>query len=58
MIPRPAPDDSGIATGDDGIRIAWKRYGTGEPAILFVPTWNLVERVNQLLLAFLLGRRT
>ena len=29
--------------GADGTRIAWYRYGEGEPAILFVPTWNLVD---------------
>ena len=32
-----------MATSVDGTRIAWYRYGEGEPAILFVPTWNLVD---------------
>jgi len=27
----------------DGTRIAWNRYGQGEPTILFVPTWNIVD---------------
>ncbi len=32
-----------MATSADGTRIAWYRYGRGEPAILFVPTWNIVD---------------
>ena len=43
MIPRPEPIDRGIATSADGVGIAWSRYGSGPPAILFVPTWNLVD---------------
>lgn len=43
MIPRPEPHDRGIATSADGVGIAWSRYGTGTPTILFVPTWNLVD---------------
>ena len=42
MIPRPRPRDHGTATSADGTRIAWYRYGGGERAILFVPTWNIV----------------
>ncbi len=43
MIPSPRPREHGTATSADGTRIAWNRYGGGEPAILFVPTWNLVD---------------
>jgi pimeloyl-ACP methyl ester carboxylesterase len=32
-----------MASSADGTRIAWYRYGSGEPAILFVPTWNIVD---------------
>jgi pimeloyl-ACP methyl ester carboxylesterase len=32
-----------MATSVDGTRIAWRRYGSGERAIVFVPTWNLVD---------------
>ena len=32
-----------MATSADGTRIAWYRYGEGERAILFVPTWNIVD---------------
>ena len=32
-----------MATSADGTRIAWYRYGGGDRAILFVPTWNLVD---------------
>ena len=43
MIPSPRPREHGIATSADGTRIAWNRYGVGERAIVFVPTWNLVD---------------
>ncbi len=32
-----------MAASADGTRIAWYRYGEGEQAILFMPTWNLVD---------------
>ena len=32
-----------MAISADGTRIAWYRYGGGERAILFVPTWNIVD---------------
>ena len=32
-----------MATSADGTRIAWYWYGNGDRAILFVPTWNLVD---------------
>ena len=43
MIPTPRPRDRGFAASTDGARIAWYRYGTGDQAILFVPTWNIVD---------------
>ena len=43
MIPAPRPSADGMATSADGTRIAWHRYGGGERAILFVPTWNIVD---------------
>lgn len=32
-----------MATSADGTQIAWYRYGGGERAVLFVPTWNIVD---------------
>lgn len=32
-----------MARSSDGTRIAWYRYGSGERAVLFVPTWNIVD---------------
>lgn len=43
MIPKARPLDQGVARSDDGTRIAWYRYGDGDPVVLFVPTWNLVD---------------
>ena len=43
MIPAPRPRAQGMATSSDGTRIAWYRYGDGERAVLFVPTWNIVD---------------
>ncbi len=43
MIPAPRPRAQGMATSSDGTRIAWYRYGGGERALLFVPTWNIVD---------------
>lgn len=43
MLPRPQPSAQGTAESADGTRIAWRRYGGGERAILFVPTWNIVD---------------
>jgi pimeloyl-ACP methyl ester carboxylesterase len=34
------------AEGDldrDGVRVHWERYGVGEPAIVFMPTWSIVH---------------
>jgi pimeloyl-ACP methyl ester carboxylesterase len=43
VIPAPPPGSQGTATSADGTRIAWYRYGRGERAIVFVPTWNIVD---------------
>ena len=43
VIPAPLPREQGLATSTDGTRIAWYRYGSGDRAILFVPTWNIVD---------------
>jgi pimeloyl-ACP methyl ester carboxylesterase len=37
------PDASGFVERPDGVRIGWERYGSGEPAIVFVPTWSIVH---------------
>jgi pimeloyl-ACP methyl ester carboxylesterase len=36
------PDETGIVVRD-GVRIAWERYGSGEPTILLLPTWSIVH---------------
>jgi pimeloyl-ACP methyl ester carboxylesterase len=36
------PDESGYAE-HDGVRVYYEAYGTGEPAILFLPTWEIVH---------------
>jgi pimeloyl-ACP methyl ester carboxylesterase len=43
VIPAPEPRDHGTATSVDGARIAWQRYGAGDRAVVFVPTWNIVD---------------
>ena len=36
------PDDEGYIERD-GVRVFYEVYGTGEPTILFIPTWSLVH---------------
>ena len=36
------PDETGYIERD-GVRVFWERYGEGEPAILFLPTWSIVH---------------
>ncbi len=36
------PDATGFVDRD-GVRIAWERFGTGEPALVFVTTWSIVH---------------
>jgi len=43
VIPASRRGAHGLASSADGTRIAWYRYGGGERAILFVPTWNIVD---------------
>jgi pimeloyl-ACP methyl ester carboxylesterase len=42
---------------NDGVGIAWRRYGSGDPTVVFVPTWNLVDaRVSRHQVSFLVSR--
>lgn len=36
------PDEEGVVERD-GVRLHWERYGTGEPATFFLPTWSIVH---------------
>jgi pimeloyl-ACP methyl ester carboxylesterase len=36
------PDECGYVQRD-GVRVYYEAYGTGEPAILFLPTWEIVH---------------
>ena len=36
------PDEEGFVERD-GVSIFWERYGDGDPAILFLPTWSIVH---------------
>jgi pimeloyl-ACP methyl ester carboxylesterase len=36
------PDESGYVQSD-GVRVYCEAYGTGEPTILFLPTWEIVH---------------
>ena len=36
------PDATGFVDRD-GVRIAWESFGSGDPTILFVPTWSIVH---------------
>lgn len=36
------PDESGCVD-PGGVRIAWERYGSGERAVLLMPTWEIVH---------------
>jgi pimeloyl-ACP methyl ester carboxylesterase/predicted glycosyltransferase len=40
--PARVPDDSGYIERD-GVRVWWEAYGSGEPAILLMPTWSIVH---------------
>jgi pimeloyl-ACP methyl ester carboxylesterase len=35
------PDETGWIERD-GVRVAWERYGTGEPTVLLLPTWSII----------------
>jgi pimeloyl-ACP methyl ester carboxylesterase len=35
-------DEEGYV-GRDGVRVFWERYGSGDPTILFLPTWSIVH---------------
>ena len=36
------PDEAGYVERG-GVRVAWERYGSGERAVLFLPTWEIVH---------------
>jgi pimeloyl-ACP methyl ester carboxylesterase len=36
------PDETGVVVRD-GVRIAWERYGSGDPTILLLPTWTIIH---------------
>jgi pimeloyl-ACP methyl ester carboxylesterase len=36
------PDATGFVERD-GVRVAWERYGAGDPAILLMPTWSIIH---------------
>ena len=40
--PARLPDDSGYVERD-GVRVWWEAYGSGDPAILLMPTWSIVH---------------
>jgi pimeloyl-ACP methyl ester carboxylesterase/predicted glycosyltransferase len=40
--PARVPDDAGYVERD-GVRVCWEAYGSGEPAILLMPTWSIVH---------------
>jgi pimeloyl-ACP methyl ester carboxylesterase len=52
------PDATGFIERD-GVRVAWERYGSGDPAILLMPTWSIVHsRHWKLQIPFLARRHT
>ncbi|MEA2428356.1 MAG: hypothetical protein QOF37_1984 [Thermoleophilaceae bacterium] len=40
--PAALPDEQGIVERD-GVRVHWEAYGSGDPAILLLPTWSVVH---------------
>lgn len=50
------PDRSGFAVADDGVRIAWEAFGSGDPTIVFRPSANHMIPGGHPLLANLLIR--
>ncbi len=36
------PDETGFVERE-GVKLYWERYGDGEPAVLFLPTWSIVH---------------
>jgi pimeloyl-ACP methyl ester carboxylesterase/predicted glycosyltransferase len=36
------PDETGYVERE-GVRIAWERYGEGDPTVLLLPTWSIVH---------------
>lgn len=42
MLRAREPDESGLVERD-GVRLYWERFGEGDRAILFLPTWSIVH---------------
>ena len=58
MREQPLPIEEGRAHSGE-VGIAWQRQGRGDPTVLFVPTWNLVDaRVSRRQVSFLSSRAT
>jgi pimeloyl-ACP methyl ester carboxylesterase/predicted glycosyltransferase len=36
------PDEDGFVERD-GVRVFWELYGSGEPTVLFLPTWSIIH---------------
>jgi hypothetical protein len=36
------PDSEGFVERD-GVRVFYEVYGTGEPTVLFLPTWSIIH---------------
>src|SRR5437588_4529879 len=36
------PDGTGFVERD-GVRVFWEQYGSGEPTVLFLPTWSIIH---------------
>lgn len=50
------PDETGWIERD-GVRVAWDRYGCGDPTILLLPTWSIVHARHWKLQVPFLARR-
>ena len=37
------PEATGVATADDGVRLAWESFGAGEPTIVLLPSTPIVH---------------
>ena len=37
------PVRTGLATGDDGVRIAWEEFGSGDPTIILLPSAPIIH---------------
>ena len=37
------PVGTGLAAGDDGVRIAWEEFGSGDPTIVLLPSAPIIH---------------